>query len=274
MADYVGDSYFLAKTASELPQKNIMLCGVTFMGESVKLLNPDKTVIIPDENAKCPMAYMASVENIESIRKKYDDLAVVCYINSTAELKSHVDVCVTSSNALKIVKSLPQKNIYFVPDENLGRYIAQKLPEKNFIFNNGYCYVHDEITKEDVEIAKAAHPNAIVLAHPECRLEVLDMADYIGSTSGIIEQSSKINAEEFIICTEIGVFDELKANNPDKKFFTACDDSTKQICKNMKKNTVEKVAEILENFENQIDLDEACILRAVTPLDKMMELAR
>lgn len=244
------------------------------MGESVKLLNPDKTVIIPDENAKCPMAYMASVENIESIRKKYDDLAVVCYINSTAELKSHVDVCVTSSNALKIVKSLPQKNIYFVPDENLGRYIAQKLPEKNFIFNNGYCYVHDEITKEDVEIAKAAHPNAIVLAHPECRPEVLDMADYIGSTSGIIEQSSKINAEEFIICTEIGVFDELKANNPGKKFYTACDDSTKQICKNMKKNTVEKVAEILENFENQIDLDEACILRAVTPLDKMMELAR
>lgn len=242
------------------------------MGESVKILNPEKTVIMPDKNADCPMAHMASAEKIEEIRKEYDDVAVVCYINSTAELKTHVDVCVTSSNALKIVKSLPQKNIYFIPDENLGRYIAKMLPEKNFIFNEGYCHVHAEITKEDVEKAKIIHPEAKVLAHPECKLEVLEIADYIGSTSGIIEEASLNDAHEFIVCTEVGVFDELRENNPDKKFFTA--GRPQQICANMKKNTLEKVAAALENFNNQIELDESKRQKAVNSLDKMLQLAK
>jgi len=272
VADYVGDSYYLAKTATAISQKNIMLCGVSFMGESVKILNPEKTVIMPDKYADCPMAHMASAERIKEIRKKYDDLAVVCYINSTAELKTHVDVCVTSSNALKIVKSLPQKNIYFIPDENLGKYIAKMVPEKNFIFNDGYCCVHAEITKEDVEKAKIAHPESKILAHPECKLEVLQIADYIGSTSGIIEQSSVSNAKEFIICTEVGVFDELRANNPDKKFYTA--GRPKQICANMKKNTLEKVVTTLENFCNQIELEESDRQKAVKSLDKMLKLAK
>lgn len=272
VADYIGDSYYLAKTATDISQKNILMCGVSFMGESVKILNPEKTVIMPDKNADCPMAHMASAEKIEEIRKEYDDVAVVCYINSTAELKTHVDVCVTSSNALKIVKSLPQKNIYFIPDENLGRYIAKMLPEKNFIFNEGYCHVHAEITKEDVEKAKIIHPEAKVLAHPECKLEVLEIADYIGSTSGIIEEASLNDAHEFIVCTEVGVFYELRENNPDKKFFTA--GRPQQICANMKKNTLEKVAAALENFNNQIELDESKRQKAVNSLDKMLQLAK
>ena len=142
IADYVGDSYYLAKVATELKESTIVFAGVSFMGESAKILNPEKTVLMPDMNADCPMAHMAAVERIEQVRKEYDDLAVVCYINSTAELKTHSDVCVTSSNAMKIVKSLPNKNIFFIPDENLGRYIASKVPEKNFIFNDGFCHVH------------------------------------------------------------------------------------------------------------------------------------
>lgn len=274
IADYVGDSYFLAKIASEIPQKNIMMCGVSFMGESIKILNPEKTVIMPDLLANCPMAHMASVEKIREIRKKYPDVAVVCYINSTADLKTQADVCVTSSNAVKIVNSLPQKNIYFIPDDNLGKYVAKMVPEKKFIFNEGYCYVHAEISGVEVEKAKETHPSAIVLAHPECRPEVLELADYIGSTSGIIEEASRNNAQEFIICTEIGVFDELKANNPDKKFYTACDSSTKQICYNMKKNTLEKVVAELENFNNVIEIDETKRQKAVNSLDKMIHLAK
>lgn len=273
MADYTGDSYYLAKTAVEVPHQNIMMCGVSFMGESVKILNPKKTVIVPDTYADCPMAHMASIEEIEEVRKAYGDLAVVCYINSTAAIKAHADVCVTSSNAVKIVKSLPQKNIYFIPDENLGRYIARQVPEKNFIFNGGYCHVHAEISKEDVENAKSTHPMAKVLAHPECKLEVLNMADYVGSTSGIIEYASSSSDQEFIICTEKGIFHELKANNPNKKFYTAAGANV-QICPDMKKNTLEKIVDVLENFNNQIELDIIEGQNSSKPLEKMLELAK
>mgnify|MGYP002609118948 FL=1 len=154
IADYVGDSYFLSEIAQKLKEKVIVMCGVFFMGEGVKILNPEKTILIPDEKADCPMAHMADIEKIKEVRKKYEDVAVVCYVNSTAELKAASDVCVTSANALKIVKKLSNKNIYFIPDEHLGRYVASKVPEKNFIFNNGCCYVHAEVTKKDVEEMK------------------------------------------------------------------------------------------------------------------------
>ena len=166
--DYVGDSFYLSKVAVGLKEKTIVFCGVSFMGESAKILNPEKTVLMPDMAADCPMAHMASAETIEKIRSEYDDLAVVCYINSTAELKRHSDVCVTSSNALKVVTALPQKNIFFVPDENLGRYIGSKLPEKNFIYNDGFCHVHRSITAENVKKAKEVHP---------CLLYTSDAAD-------------------------------------------------------------------------------------------------
>lgn len=271
IADYVGDSYYLSKIAVEVPQKVIVFCGVTFMGESAKILSPEKTVIMPEANADCPMAHMADIEKIIEVREKYDDLAVVCYINSTAEIKKYVDVCVTSSNALKIVKALPQQNIYFVPDENLGRYIASKVPEKNFIFNNGYCHVHDEIMIDEVEDAKAAHPEAKVLVHPECTMPIIEAADYVGSTSGIIDYATTSDAEAFIICTEIGILYQLKKNNPDKKFYLV---NKNQICPNMKKISLPKVAYALENEINQVEVDDETRTKAVLALEKMLELSK
>lgn len=271
IADYVGDSYYLSKIAVEVPQKVIVFCGVTFMGESAKILNPGKTVIMPEAGADCPMAHMASVEKIKDVREKQDDLAIVCYINSTAEIKKYVDVCVTSSNALKIIKALPQKNIYFVPDENLGRYVASMIPEKKFIFNDGFCHVHDEIMIDEVEEAKVAHPNAQVLVHPECTMVVIASADYVGSTSGIIDYATDSDAEEFIICTEIGILYQLKKKNPTKKFYTV---NSAQVCPNMKKITLEKVAFALDRMINQVEIDEETRIKSVKSLEKMLELSK
>ena len=271
LADYVGDSYYLSKLATELPQKTIMLCGVSFMGESIKILNPEKTVIMPDYLADCPMAHMADVEKIHKIREEYEDVAVVCYINSTAAIKAHADVIVTSANALKIVKALPNKHIYFIPDENLGRYIAQFLPDKHVIFNEGFCHVHTSIKRENVIKAKELYPEAQVLAHPECTPEVLELADYIGSTSGIIDYATKSKLQTFIICTEMGVLYELKLKNPSKKFYSV---GHRQFCPNMKRISVEKVLKQLESMEYVVEVDEELRDRAKAGLDRMLELAR
>lgn len=271
IADYVGDSYYLSKIAVEVPQQVIVFCGVTFMGESAKILNPDKTVIMPEVLADCPMAHMASVEKIKAVRAKQDDLAVVCYINSTAEIKKYVDVCVTSSNALKIITALPQKNIYFVPDENMGRYLASMIPEKNFILNDGFCHVHDEIMIDEVEAAKAAQPKAKVLVHPECTMNVIKAADYVGSTSGIIDFATDSDAQEFIIGTEIGVLFQLQKKNPDKKFYPA---NAAQVCPNMKKITLEKVAFALDRMINQMEIDEETRVLSVQSLERMLELSK
>ena len=206
IADYVGDSYFLSKLAIELKEQTIIFCGVSFMGESAKVLNPGKKVVMADEFADCPMAHMAEVAKIEEVRKEWDDIAVVCYVNSTSELKAHSDVCVTSSNAIKVVRNLKAKNIYFIPDENLGRYVAEQLPEKHFIFNDGFCHVHKSIHADELLKAKEAHPEAEVLTHPECTGDVLELSDFIGSTSQIIDYATESTAKEFIICTEMGVF--------------------------------------------------------------------
>ena len=271
VADCVGDSYYLSEKAVEAKEKVILFCGVSFMGESAKILNPDKLVLMPDKEADCPMAHMATAEKIRKVREEYEDLAVVCYINSTAELKRHSDVCVTSSNAMKLVSALPNKNILFVPDENLGRYIASRLPEKNFIFNDGYCYVHKEISKADVLDAKKRWPDAEVLAHPECRMEVLEEADYVGSTSGIIARAGESSAKEFIICTETGVFYELQKNNPDKQFHPA---KEQQICSGMKRITLENVLHTLETLQEPVETDETARQEAQRPLTRMLELAR
>ena len=187
IADYVGDSFYLSKIATKVEAETILFCGVSFMGESAKILNPEKTVIMPDMMADCPMAHMADIGKIQEMRDQYEDLAVVCYINSTALLKTYSDVCVTSSNALKIVQELPNQHIFFIPDENLGRYVASQVPEKHFIFNDGFCHVHKSILAENVKKAKEAHPNAEILVHPECTMDVVALADYVGSTSGIID---------------------------------------------------------------------------------------
>ena len=201
IADYVGDSYYLAELATTVPQKTIIFCGVSFMGESAKILSPEKTVIMADRSADCPMAHMVEVEKIREVRKEYPDVAVVCYVNSMAEIKAESDVCVTSSNALKIVKKLPNKDIFFIPDENLGRFIAKKVPEKHFIFNDGFCHVHKSIHAEDVKKAKELHPEAVVLAHPECTGDVLELADFVGSTSQIIDYATNSDEKVFLICT-------------------------------------------------------------------------
>ncbi len=271
IADYIGDSYYLAKVAVGLEERTIVFAGVKFMGESAKILNPEKTVLMPDAKADCPMAHMAEIERIEEVRKEYEDVAVVCYINSTAELKMHSDVCVTSANAMKIVKALPNKNIFFIPDENLGRYIAKKVPEKNFIFNDGFCHVHKAVTAAMVKRAKEVHPNAQVLIHPECTLDVLELADYIGSTSGIIDYATKSDKEEFIISTELGVLYQLKQNNPEKKFYSA---GGVQICPNMKKVTLEKVRDCLRDETGVVEVDDDKRIRSLAPLKRMLELAK
>ena len=268
VADYVGDSFYLAKVATGIDKKVIVFCGVQFMGESAKILNNDKIVILPDATADCPMAHMAQISKINELREKYDDLAVVCYVNSTAELKMHSDICVTSSNAIDIVKNHPNKNIFFIPDENLGRYVKEQVPEKNIILNDGYCPIHKELSKESVLEAKAEHPEALFLVHPECRKEIVDLADYAGSTAGIIDFATKSDHKEFIIGTELGVMYELNIKNPDKKFYPA---NKNQICPDMKKITLEKVALSLENMDYEVKILNDVIEKANAPLKRMLE---
>ena len=271
IADYVGDSYFLSEKAREVKEKVIVMCGVSFMGESVKLLNKDKIVLLPDMSADCPMAHMATVEKIKEMREKYEDLAVVCYVNSTAELKAHSDVCVTSANALKIAERLPNKNIFFIPDQHLARYISTKLPEKNFIFNEGWCPIHNELTKEELLKAKEKYPNAKVAIHPECPIETVELGDYVGSTSGIIKYVTESDAEEFIICTEDGVLYELQEKNPNKKFYLP---KEKFQCVGMKKITLDKIIKSLEILEPQVHLKDEIITEANKPLENMLEMAK
>ena len=271
IADLVGDSYFLAKKATEVSQQNILFCGVSFMGESAKILNPGKRVIMADEFADCPMAHMVDIAKIQQVREQYPDVAVVCYVNSTAEIKAYSDVCVTSSNALRVVQSLPNKHIFFIPDNNLGRYISTLVPEKEFIFNDGFCHVHTSIHRENVEEAKKLHPNAPVLTHPECTADVLEISDFICSTSEILDYATKSDAKEFIICTEMGIFFELEQKNPDKRFYSV---GHRQFCPNMKKITLEKVVRAMEEMEPEVTMDEELRVKANAPLVKMLELAK
>jgi quinolinate synthetase complex, A subunit len=271
IADLVGDSYFLAKKATEVSQQNILFCGVSFMGESAKILNPGKRVIMADEFADCPMAHMVDIAKIQQVREQYPDVAVVCYVNSTAEIKAYSYACVTSSNALRVVQSLPNKHIFFIPDNNLGRYISTLVPEKEFIFNDGFCHVHTSIHRENVEEAKKLHPNAPVLTHPECTADVLEISDFIGSTSEILDYATKSDAKEFIICTEMGIFFELEQKNPDKRFYSV---GHRQFCPNMKKITLEKVVRAMEEMEPEVTMDEGLRVKANAPLVKMLELAK
>ena len=277
IADYVGDSFFLAKVATTVKQQTILFCGVSFMGESAKILNPQKKVIMADNTADCPMAHMVDIDKIREVRRQYDDVAVVCYVNSTAKIKAESDVCVTSSNAVTIVKKLPNRNIFFIPDNNLARFVAKQVPDKHFIFNDGFCHVHKSIHSEDVAKAKELHPEALVLAHPECTEDTLALADFIGSTSQIIDYATTSPENVFIICTEMGVFFELMQKNPDKKFYSV---GHRQFCPNMKKVRIEKVIEALENIDSDnynieyVNLDEDLRKAAEKPLSRMLELAK
>uniref|UniRef100_UPI004056C52A quinolinate synthase NadA n=1 Tax=Agathobacter sp. TaxID=2021311 RepID=UPI004056C52A len=271
IADYVGDSYYLSKLAVKLLQEKIIFCGVSFMGESACILNPGKKVFMPDLTADCAMAHMADAETIKRMRETYEDLAVVCYINSTAELKQHSDVCVTSANAVKIVKALPNKNIFLIPDKNLAHYVAAQIPEKNFIFNEGYCPIHEMMLEEEVRKLKTSHADAPVLVHPECNEKIREMADFVGSTSQIIEYAEKCEAKELIIGTEIGVLYELKKRCPYKFFYFP---QTKPVCEDMKKITLRKIYQILLEEENEIFVSEELRTHSKKPLEQMLALAK
>lgn len=271
IADYVGDSFYLAKIARENKADILVFCGVSFMGESAKILNPGKKVLMPDLSADCPMAHMVKPGLIEEMRKQYEDLAVVCYINSTADLKCLSDVCVTSSNAVKIVKALPNKNIFFIPDKNLGSYVARQVPEKNIIINDGYCPVHAAISAEQVRLEKNAHPGAQVLSHPECEEAILALSDYIGSTSGIIDYAKADEGREFIICTEQGVLYQLMADNPGKRFYFP---APAPCCRDMKLNTLETLLSVLEQEDRAVEISGEIRAKALLPLDRMLELGK
>ncbi len=271
IADYIGDSFYLSRVAVGLKEQTIVFCGVSFMGESAKILNPEKTVLMPDMKADCAMAHMADKETIQKMRDIYEDLAVVCYINSTADLKQYSDVCVTSANALKIVRALPQKNIFFIPDKNLAHFVAEQVPEKHFVFNEGYCPIHEKMEKEEILKEKKAHPKAEVLVHPECTKSVRRLADYIGSTAGIISYAVKSECKEFIVCTETGVQYELKRQNPDKQFYFT---ETEPICGDMKQITLEKILHVLETGENEVHVPKQLRENSKKALEKMLELAQ
>lgn len=271
IADYIGDSFYLSKVAVGLKEQTIVFCGVSFMGESAKVLNPEKTVLMPDASADCPMAHMADAQTIQKMRGQYEDLAVVCYINSTAELKKYSDVCVTSANAVKIVKALPNQNIFFIPDKNLAHYVAEQIPEKHFVYNEGYCPIHEKMRVGEIKEAKEQHPQAKVLTHPECPKAILELSDYIGSTSGIIQYAAKSECKEFIICTENGVRFNLERENPDKKFYFA---KTEPVCEGMKSITLEKVLHVLKTGENEVHMSEELRTASRKPLEKMLELAK
>ncbi len=271
IADYVGDSFYLAKVAKKSTADILVFCGVSFMGESAKILNPEKKVLMPDLGADCPMAHMVAQGKIEEMREKYEDLAVVCYINSTAELKAKSDVCVTSSNAVAIVKALPNKNIFFIPDKNLGRFVAEQVPEKNILLNDGFCPIHAAIRREELKEEKTKHPDALVLTHPECEAEILALSDFVGSTAEIISYAKSSTAKEFIICTEDGVEFQLTGDNPTKKFYFP---PTRPCCADMKLNTLEKLLDVLQTEKNEVYMNAEKAQAARAPLDRMLELAR
>lgn len=271
IADYIGDSFALSKIAASLPNPIIVFCGVSFMGESGCLLSPTKKVLMPDAKADCPMAHMVTKAEVDEARATYDDLAVVCYINSTAEIKFWSDVSVTSANAVQIVRNLPNKNILFIPDKNLGRFVAAQVPEKNVILVKGYCPIHETISPTEIEDLKAAHPNAEVLVHPECSEAVTKLADYVGSTTGIIKYATNSDNKEFIIGTEVGVRYELEKQNPDKTFYFP---ETTPICRDMKLITLEKVLHVLQTEENQASVNALQAKAAGNTLTRMLALSK
>lgn len=271
IADAVGDSYYLSKVAKDCDEKIIVFCGVKFMAESAKILSPEKTVLLPAIDAGCPMADMADPEGVKELKDKHPNAKVVCYINSSAEVKALSDVCCTSSNALKIIKNLKEEEIIFLPDKNLGGYIQEQVPEKKFIIWNGFCITHKKVKAEELEIARKLHKDILIAAHPECEKPVRDAADFIGSTGEIINFVNNNSNEKFLIVTEEGVLHQIKSKNPEKKFYIP---GGGMSCVNMKKTYLRDVYNSLLNMEYDIKIDEKIRLKAYGALINMHELGR
>jgi len=269
IADILGDSFALSRYCASSPHETIVFCGVHFMAESAKILSPQKTVLLPEINAGCPMADMVNAEDIRQLRKIYPNAAVVCYINTTAEVKAECEIYCTSSNAVQVIRSLKEKDIIFVPDMNLGNYIARMVPEKNMIIWNGFCITHHRVTSDDVLNARAVHPDALVLVHPECRPDVVDMADFVGSTKQIMDFGAKSEGRKFIIGTEMGVLFRLREDNPDKEFYLL---SQGLICPNMKRTKLISVYNALKEMKHRIEIEDSILIRAKSSLDRMMQV--
>lgn len=270
IADVVGDSFALSKHAAETDHEVIVFCGVHFMAESAKILSPNKTVLLPAKDAGCPMADMVTADKLRAMKAQYPEAAVVCYVNSSAEVKAECDICCTSSNAVKVIQSLKAKQIIFAPDENLGSYIAEKVPEKEIILWKGFCITHKRVRAEEVLKIKELHPEAKILMHPECSVEVQKLADFLGSTSEIIKKANEIPENDIIIGTEEGVMHILKKQNPDKRFYLL---SPGLICANMKKTRIEDVYLSLLNMQHEIKVDENIRIRALKSLEEMLKIS-
>lgn len=268
IADFVGDSLQLSQQAANTDAEVIVFCGVHFMAESAAILSPNKVVILPEQKAGCPMADMVDADGLRAYKKRVPGVQVVCYVNSSAEVKAESDICCTSSNAVKVVESLKGDNILFIPDENLGRYAA-KILGRSLLFWPGYCKTHDRLSKEDIQMAKNAHPLAKVIVHPECREDICEEADYVGSTAGLIKYAQSSEDQEFIVGTESGILHRLHQVCPDKKFYLA---SERLVCPNMKMTTLEKVRDALKTLSPCVTVDEEIRTKAKAALERMLAL--
>jgi len=270
IADVVGDSFALSKYCATASQDIIVFCGVHFMAESAKILSPRKTVLLPERTAGCPMADMVTAADVQELKRRHPRAAVVCYINTSAAVKAECDICCTSSNAVKVIQSLKEEEIIFVPDKNLGSYIAAQVPEKKMIIWEGFCVTHHRVTVEEVIRVREAHPDALVLVHPECRPEVVALADFVGSTKQIIDFATASAEKKFIIGTEMGVLYRLKKDNPEKTFYLL---SPGLICPNMKKTTLKSVYSALQQMQYSIEVAEEILIKARSALERMLQVS-
>jgi len=268
IADCIGDSLELSRAAATMDGDVIVFCGVDFMAETAAILSPQKTVLLPAEDACCPMAQMISADELKLAKERHPDAAVVCYVNTTAEVKAESDICCTSSNAVKVVNAVKEDEILFVPDRNLGMY-AQRFTKKTILPWEGFCIVHDQITPEMVAKARRAHPGAVVLVHPECRPAVIDCADHIASTSGIIKEVCTSKSREFIIGTEAGILHRLKKECPDKQCYPLSEGA---VCRNMKKTDLVKVRDSLKTLRPRITVPQDIADRARGAIERMLAL--
>ncbi|MAH33138.1 quinolinate synthase [archaeon] len=265
IADFIGDSLGLSEEAAKTDADIILFCGVKFMAETAKILSPKKTVLLPSLDAGCALADMATLEQLKKVKEKHPDAAVVSYVNANADIKAESDVCCTSMNAVKIVNSLPNKEIIFLPDKNLGRYVASKT-DKKIILWDGYCFVHDKLNAEMLDDLKKDMPGAKIIAHPECKTDILQEADHISGTGGMAKFANSSNAKDFIVVTECGMTEKLKEDVPDKNFYSFCN-----ICPYMKYTTLPLVVSSLTQKQHEITLPEETIKKARKALDKMLE---
>ncbi|HIE32495.1 MAG TPA: quinolinate synthase NadA [Thermodesulfobacteriaceae bacterium] len=270
-ADLVGDSLELSLQAARTEAKVLVFCGVVFMAETTAIVSPEKIVLLPNPQAGCAMADMITPEDVKALREKYPGAPVVTYVNSYADVKAESDICCTSANVVRVVASLPEKEVICLPDKNLARYAQRHFPDKKIIYHEGFCPFHDVLTPEDVQKAREAHPEALFVAHPECRPEVIDLADHVASTSGMLRFCRESDHKEFIIGTEVGLLYPLQKQNPDKKFYPA---SEKMLCEAMKITTLELVYKALESLEPRVTVPEDIRSRALRAVKRMLEVPR